>query len=135
LRDYASKNAPEGTVYFSGKVPYDRLHEWTCSADAGLSLFEPVSLSYEYSLPNKMFEFFMAGKPLLATDLPAIRQVYDKYPAGILVNKNLNPKDIAEAAAEIMNPEKYKERTAHALNAAKEYNYPAQTGIIQKILD
>jgi len=52
-------------VIFCGKVDYDLLHEYTCSADAGLCFIQPVSISYQYALPNKLFEYIMAGIPVL----------------------------------------------------------------------
>lgn len=69
-------------VYLAGSVPYDELHEWTCSADIGIALIEPISKSYELALPNKLFEYIMAGIPTICSDLPAMKEIIDDYGVG-----------------------------------------------------
>ncbi len=51
-------------------VPYTELLVWTASADIGLYVFPPdYSLSIRLSLANKLFEYLMAGLPVLTSDL------------------------------------------------------------------
>jgi glycosyltransferase involved in cell wall biosynthesis len=38
----------------------------------GLALIQPACLSYELSLPNKLYEYALGGVPVLGTDLPVI---------------------------------------------------------------
>lgn len=76
--------APEwrDRLYVMGRVPHRQLLEYTASADIGLTLIEGISLSYHAALPNKLFEYIMCGTPPLASDLPAMKQVIDKFGAG-----------------------------------------------------
>lgn len=76
-------------VFILGSIPYNELHNWTCSADIGLALFEPVSLSYQLALPNKLFEYCMANIPTIATDLPAIRSIVSEHNIASLVPPTL----------------------------------------------
>jgi glycosyltransferase involved in cell wall biosynthesis len=49
-------------------VPYEELLEWAASADIGLIIYAPDhSLDVKMCLPNKLFEYMMAGLPVLAT--------------------------------------------------------------------
>ncbi len=102
-------------VHWCGSVPYDELHAVTCSADVGLCLIEPVSKSYEYALPNKLFEYMLAGIPTIATDLPALRAQLQQIPAGMLVGRGLAPAEIADAIARVRVP-----ATAEAMCRAAE---------------
>ncbi len=52
----------------------------------GLCIIEPVSLSYVYSLPNKIFEYITHKIPFVASDFPEIKSIVDKYKVGILVD-------------------------------------------------
>ncbi len=97
LRQLASEIDIHERVHWHKAVPYDALHAITCSADVGLCLIEPVSESYRYALPNKLFEYMMAGVPILATDLPAIQSQLARIPAGVLVPEQLRIPDIVEA--------------------------------------
>ncbi len=64
-------------------VPYKELLEWTASADIGLIIYEPEhSLNVQMCLPNKLFEYLMAGLPVLATPLNAINEVLYRYNVG-----------------------------------------------------
>lgn len=52
----------------------------------GLCIIEPVSLSYIYSLPNKIFEYISHKIPFVASDFPEIRSIVEKYKVGVLVD-------------------------------------------------
>ena len=100
-------------VHWHGTVPYDDLHAVTCSANVGLCLIEPISLSYEYALPNKLFEYMMAQLPVLCTDLPALRSEILSRPVGMLVGRGLKPLEISEAMKQVQVP-----ATAEAMKQA-----------------
>ncbi|MFN4908977.1 MAG: glycosyltransferase [Bacteroidota bacterium] len=97
LRQAATTEGVADRVHWLGSVPYDRLHALTCGADVGVCLIEPLSLSYEYALPNKLFEYMMARIPSLVTDLPALRALLDQHPVGVMVDRRLRAADVADA--------------------------------------
>ena len=63
------------TVKFFGPIPNDQLLWYTASADVGLCIIVGESLSYRWSLPNKLFEYMMAGIPLVASDYEEMGRV------------------------------------------------------------
>ncbi|HEY4384284.1 MAG TPA: glycosyltransferase, partial [Ktedonobacteraceae bacterium] len=76
-------------------VPYKELLDWTTSADIGLTIFKPgYTRSIRYCLPNKLFEYLMAGLPVLSSQLDAIADVFEQYGVGQIL-PSLEPKDIA----------------------------------------
>ncbi|HTK05978.1 MAG TPA: glycosyltransferase [Ktedonobacteraceae bacterium] len=78
-------------------VPYQELLDWTTSADIGLTIFKPgYTRSIRYCLPNKLFEYLMAGLPVLSSQLDAIADVFEQYGVGQIL-PSLEPKDIAAA--------------------------------------
>jgi len=93
----AEKYKVKDRVILCGSVPYDELHEWTSSADVGLSFIEPVSFSYQLALPNKLFEYCMARIPSLVSDLPAMKNIIDEFKIGIAISHQSTPEKIAEA--------------------------------------
>ncbi len=52
----------------------------------GLCIIEPISLSYIYSLPNKIFEYISHKIPFVASDFPEIRAITNEYKVGVLVD-------------------------------------------------
>ena len=67
-------------------VPYEELLEWTSSADVGLLVLPgDYSLSIRLTLPNKLFEYMMAGLPVLSSQLDAVIDVINTYEIGQIV--------------------------------------------------
>jgi glycosyltransferase involved in cell wall biosynthesis len=78
-------------------VPYEELLDWTASADIGLTIFSPnYTRSIRFCLPNKFFEYLMAGQPVLSSQLDAIADVIKTYDVGQIVT-SLVPSDIGAA--------------------------------------
>jgi glycosyltransferase involved in cell wall biosynthesis len=78
-------------------APYEELLDWTASADIGLTIFPlNYSLSVQTSLPNKFFEYLMAGLPVLSSELDAIAEVIRTYDVGRVVS-SLAPADVGAA--------------------------------------
>jgi glycosyltransferase involved in cell wall biosynthesis len=62
-------------VHFQPAVPPGEVLRHTQGADVGIHGGENVCLSYYYSLPNKVFEYVLAGVPVLGNDWPEIRRL------------------------------------------------------------
>ncbi|GHO84840.1 glycosyltransferase [Dictyobacter formicarum] len=78
-------------------VPYAELLDWTSSADLGLLLLPPThSLSIRYCLPNKFFEYLMAGLPILSARLDAISDMIHRYHVGHVLDE-LTPASVGQA--------------------------------------
>jgi len=100
----ARENNAEGKIVFAGSIPYDELLNYTAGADLGVALIENVSKSYYYALPNKLFEYIAAGVPVVASDLPQMKQVIEKYRVGEIV-KDTNEISLAKAFEELLADE------------------------------
>jgi glycosyltransferase involved in cell wall biosynthesis len=125
-----SKNLQDRVV-FIGKIDYQDLHNWTCSADIGIVYIEPISFSYELALPNKLFEYAMAELPSLVSDLPAMRQILEEFSIGELLSINASNEQFAEKCRLLLNNSaKYK---SECKKAALKYNYAAQHTTISEI--
>lgn len=125
LQRRAEQIGVAGRVHWLGSVPYDELHAYTCGADLGLCLIEPLSLSYEYALPNKLFEYMNARIPSIVSDLPALRLHIEKYPVGGPVGRSLDTNEIVRVTRSMLAPE-----TASAMKKAceaiRELSYDCQ---------
>ena len=126
LRQAARELGVESRVHWLGSVAYDDLHALTCGADIGLCLIEPLSMSYEYALPNKLFEYMMARIPVLATDLPALRAHIADYPVGVLIDRTLRPDDISAAIDTLMS-EPIHGQTIAACEVIRQLSYESQS--------
>lgn len=83
-------------VIFHDAVKNDVLWQYIGAADVGMITIPPVTKSYYYMLPNKLFENIQAQTPVIASDLPEIRKIIDAYDIGLLVDPN-NTNQILQA--------------------------------------
>ncbi len=84
-------------------VPYEELLDWTASADVGLTIFKPgYTRSIRYCLPNKLFEYLMAGLPVVSSELDAIAELLKTYDVGEIL-PSLAPSDIGAAINSILS--------------------------------
>lgn len=85
----------EARVVFKGKMIPQELVQYTRNADIGITLDKDSNINYHFSLPNKIFDYMHAGLPILASALPEIKAIIEKYNIGCLI-ENHDPKHIAE---------------------------------------
>ncbi|MBL0419556.1 glycosyltransferase [Ramlibacter sp. AW1] len=91
-----------GNIRFHEAVPPDRLLSYTCAADFGLSVIEPSSLSYEYCMPNKLFEYLMVGKPVLVSPNVEQRDFVERHLVGEIA-VDVSPPAIQDAARRLLD--------------------------------
>lgn len=122
-------------VTFLGNLPYEKLMYYTHQAYLSFVLFEPISLSYTFALPNKLFEAAMAEIPVIHSDLPAISEVLQQFPFGEKVPKNFTEQDLLTALTTFEIEGNYFKKKAFAIKAKMHYNYSQQIPIIKEIFD
>jgi glycosyltransferase involved in cell wall biosynthesis len=86
----------EDKVKIFGRRPYEEMMQFTMHADLGLTLDKPLSKNYEFSLPNKVFDYMHAGTPILASKLVEIERVIRTHQIGTILSE-VSPDAIAAA--------------------------------------
>lgn len=86
LVDEAAKRLAH--VHVHPAVAYGEVLDHTLSADVGLVSVKPTCLSYLYCLPNKLFEYILAGVPVLSNDLPDCRDLMESFGVGCTVEQD-----------------------------------------------
>ncbi|MFT4681466.1 MAG: glycosyltransferase involved in cell wall biosynthesis [Flavobacteriales bacterium] len=120
------------------KVEYlgylDRTAVWDLYAkcSAGLVLFKPEPNHLE-SQPNKMFEYMMAGLPVIGSDFPLWKEIIEKESCGICINSE-DVHEIAEAVNKLLaDPELIESMGRNGRKAVeKKFNWSTQEA---KLLD
>lgn len=122
-----SKMDLKDRVFLLPPVPSEALPEVTVSADAGLILFENTCLNHYYSLPNKLYEYMMAGLPVIAGDFPEMARIINKHNCGILVDSS-SPQAIAKGLEELIrSPDEMRQMGIRGRKASLEqYNWPVE---------
>ena len=77
------KMKTRNNIHLHYGVAHEEMLKIVSSADFGLCMIEPCSLSDIYALPNKLFEYCFSGLPVVASNLPDISSIIEKYQLGI----------------------------------------------------
>ena len=126
LERLAESEACGGKVAFREPVSPREILSYVVSADLGVVLFEPVTMNNYFASPNKLFDYLMAGVPVVASDVPEIARVVGSLKVGCLVNQG-DPTDIARGVVDVLNSTDYGGMRDRARRAALDhYNWEKQ---------
>lgn len=113
----------EEKVEMISKLPPQKLRQYTPLAHLGFSLDGFEDTNFLYNLPNKIFDYIQAGVPVIATAIPEVKKVLDRYKCGVHL-KSQEPKEIAKQILSIMSDsEYYQALCTNAVAASKELNW------------
>jgi glycosyltransferase involved in cell wall biosynthesis len=116
VRSFASQNQKIQVV---GEVPHEDIRNHIDICDIGLCFLEE-NPAYVESLPTKIFEYLVRGKPVIANNYPALRELYKEKEFGILVN-NTDQSTIEKALIDILH--NYDKYSNLSLKAAKVFSW------------
>jgi hypothetical protein len=85
----AAKAERFSNIHIHPPVAHDQVVPLATHADYGLCLVENASLSDYYCLPNKLFEYCFARIPVLASNLPEINRLVNKFALGVCCEPNV----------------------------------------------
>ena len=114
----------EDRVIFEPSVPFDQIVPAANRADIGFFSFDGTSPQIRFTLPNKLFEYIMAGVCLCVGDTPEVNRIVTQYGNGRLIDPHS-----AEAIAAAINS---LDRAAidackkASIAAAEDLNWPAE---------
>ena len=125
----------EDKVFIKNRMSYQELMEYTKIADLGLSLDKGTNLNYEYSLPNKVFDYIQAKTPLLVSNRKEIASFDLDNNIGLVV-ENLDPEKLAQIIKNIfIDQELLKEWRENLVKAQKRYNWEKESIKLKNIFN
>lgn len=131
LREFVTAN--EANVKLDKPVEVKELVEKLTESDIGVVLTKPISINFEYTISNKIFENLHAGLPVILSPVKEHYYLNDKYDFGIVIDE-VTPKDIADAVRKLkMNPELYNRLRHNAIEAAKILNWENESKKLKEL--
>lgn len=120
-------------VFFLASVLPKELLSFTSSADLGVIPYRNVSLNNYLCSPNKVFEYMMAGLPMVVSDFPILRS-FAELGIGFTFNPE-DPKSIATAIDKVLGNDRLREKMSRtALDLARtKYNWEVEEKKLFKV--
>lgn len=84
--DIQAVSAQQQNIFFYPAVAPQVVLEYTASADFGIHLIQNTCLNHDYCMPNKLFEYAMAGLPVLVSNMKDMSELVSKNQMGAVVS-------------------------------------------------
>jgi glycosyltransferase involved in cell wall biosynthesis len=134
LKESVFKLHLQNKVKFIDKIPASELRHYTSNSNLGVTIDKDSNMNYHFSLPNKVFDYMHAGIPILATKLPEIENLINKYHIGVFI-ENHDPQHIAKQINDFLNSTEYFEYKSNTVIASIENNWQTEKQKLIKLLD
>jgi len=118
LENFVTSSGLAEKVKFFGPVPANQLIEWTASADIGICTIVGKTKSYLYAMPNKLFEYTMAGLPVIASNYPDMGTFVIENRMGITCDPE-SPESIANSINSLLADTELREKLANGARIAR----------------
>lgn len=90
------KNKQLSNVFFIDAIPHQELQQVYPFIDLGVILYKGIGLNYEYCAPNKLYELWANGVPVIGHQLKGLSPLFNNSEKGVLVDFN-NSDNIVDA--------------------------------------
>ncbi|MDH5771016.1 MAG: glycosyltransferase, partial [Candidatus Bathyarchaeota archaeon] len=84
----------EKHFFFSGWIPFEKVPNFISACDLGLVILPDIN-SARIRVTLKGFEYWACEKPIVVSDLPALREIVPPWETGLFYKPG-DPKDLAE---------------------------------------
>lgn len=125
MRARARKSASEDRLHFLDPVPIERLIDYLSTADVGVIAIQNITLSYWFTMPNKLFETVLAGVPVVVADLPHLRDFVETNNVGVVADQT-DPAAIASAVRQVAARPDFRPGAGHLARLREQYGWEAQ---------
>jgi glycosyltransferase involved in cell wall biosynthesis len=110
-------------VKFVPKVPLENLPKYTKNAYLGFQVLNNICFNHYSASSNKLYEYMMAGVPVVACDFPEIKRVVKGERTGNCIDSH-DPSQIAKAVNQLLEDKKlHKELSENSGKASHKYNW------------
>lgn len=126
IMDLAESLKVRGKVHLLEPVAPHKVYSYISTANASIIPIMPVTLSYEYAMPNKLFEAALSGNPIIASDLLEMGPFIEENRLGLTYAAH-SPDDCVEKMMHLIsNFSDYERGAERQLELKQKYAWEAE---------
>jgi glycosyltransferase involved in cell wall biosynthesis len=111
-------------IFYHPPVVPEVVLDFTASADVGISLISNTCLSYYYCMPNKLFEYLMAGLPIIVSNMHDMANFVNQNNVGVVADDETATSLIK--AIDCLHKMDISELESKILTTVKKYSWESQ---------
>lgn len=135
LEAQVEQSGLEDTVRFVDACPPEDVVREAAQYDVGVINYPGSTENLRRTIPNKLLDYLAAGLAVLASDLPALRDIVEAHECGMLFEPT-GPDAIVVAAERMLaDPVRLENMKRRALAACPLYAWPAQGAKFLELVD
>ena len=135
LKEMVIENDLEQRITFINKVPPAELKKYTQLADIGVSLDKATNANYQFSLPNKLFDYIHANTPVVSSNMVEVANIVTKHQIGIVIPE-VTPKAIAQAINKMLSDKAlYQTFQNNCKTASQTLNWQSEKVVLKEVLE
>ena len=134
LQNMVKKENLQDRIKFLGYVPHAEIPKFLSKAKI-LVLPNVEEDTSVFTSPLKLFEYMAAGKPIVASDIPSLREIL-KHEENAYLVKPRNPIVLAEGIKKVLYDKKLRRKISlKAKEEVKKYTYSIRAQKIKKLIE
>jgi glycosyltransferase involved in cell wall biosynthesis len=124
----------EESVRVHGWLPQDEVDQLMADANVGALTYR-VCGHWNHTIPNKIFDYMLAGLPVLTTEVLPIQRIIEEANCGV-VCRDLDPADIADKLVHLKKPEVRQAMGENGYQAVlNKYNWESDEARLNKMIN
>lgn len=125
IKEKTRKKGLEKHFFFSGWIPFNHIPAFISACDVGLVILPDIS-SARIRVTLKGFEYWACEKPIVVSDLPALREIVEPWKTGLFYKPG-DPKDLAEKTCALLEDKQLSRKIGEAGRKLVEKEYSWDT--------
>ena len=121
MKEKIKRKGLEKHFFFSGWVPFEDVPSFISACDVGLVILPDIS-SARIRVTLKGFEYWACEKPIVVSDLPALREIVPPWETGLFYKPG-DPKDLAEKTCVLLEDRHMSQKMGKAGRKLAENEY------------
>lgn len=122
-------------VKFLPKVPVEDLPKYTRNAYLGFQVLNNTNFNHYSASSNKLFEYMMAGVPVVACSFPEIKKVVEREKVGVCVDSH-NYESIAEGVNYLLTNQQLRDTLSENCSISrKKYNWDEEKQLFLSVYE
>lgn len=134
LKNKVDQLGIQSRVTFLGRIPLEKLSDFTVKARIGVSLERSISKNYDFALPNKVFDYIQLGVPVLYSPLKDLSELVKELNIGEELQSH-HPEELAKQISQMLHSNRYEEWVVNCKNAAPDLSWQNEEKVLLKLID